>query len=109
MDAEQNLSDIFAVMYNYGRLWHTLSIGLLAELNGELAFSASEANTLDAGGGYQSGPSLPIWTSGLTTLSRTTSFLRRLPQGYITEKRSPLATQMRRSGIKRGHFWIGDG
>jgi peptide/nickel transport system substrate-binding protein len=46
IDAEQNIGDIFAVYYNYGaQPWHTLVLGMMAEENGELAFTASKANT----------------------------------------------------------------
>ncbi|KLU39103.1 MAG: ABC transporter substrate-binding protein [Limnochordia bacterium] len=113
LDAEQNLSDIFAVMYNYGKApWHTLSIGLLAELNGELAFSASKANTLDAEWlGYQSGPSLPILDKWLDYAIENNyipyaDFLK----DYITEEEiAARYANAKKWYQEKGHFWIGDG
>lgn len=113
IDAEQNLGDIFAVYYNYGTApWHTLAIGMLAEMNGELAFTASKANTLDAEWlGYNAGPSLPILDKHLDHAIATNylpyeSFLRE----YISEEEVASRYANAKAWYQeKGHFWIGNG
>ncbi|HHY15056.1 MAG TPA: ABC transporter substrate-binding protein [Firmicutes bacterium] len=113
IDAEQNLGDIFAVYYNYGTApWHTLVLGMMAEMNGELAFTASKANTLDAEWlGYHSGPSLPILAKHLDKAIETNflpyeSFLSQ----YISEEEIALRYANAKKWYQdKGHFWIGNG
>ncbi|MCK9524745.1 MAG: ABC transporter substrate-binding protein [Limnochordia bacterium] len=113
IDAEQNLGDIFAVYYNYGTApWHTLVLGMLAEQNGELAFTASKANTLEAEWlGYNMGPSLPILDKWLDHAIETNY----LPyESFLSQWISEEEIASRYANAKawyedKGHFWIGNG
>ena len=113
IDAEQNIGDIFAVYYNYGAApWHTLALGILAEMNGELAFTASKANELDVEWlGYNSGPSLPILDKWLDYAIENNY----LPwEGFLKDFISEEEVAQRYANAKawyqeKGHFWIGNG
>ncbi|NLM53718.1 MAG: ABC transporter substrate-binding protein [Firmicutes bacterium] len=113
LDAEQNLSDLYAVMYNYGKQpWHTLALGILAEINGELAFTASKANTLDAEWlGYQSGPSLPILDKWLDYAIETNYVpYAEFMKDWITEEEiASRYANAKKWYQEKEHFWIGDG
>lgn len=113
IDAEQNIGDWFAVYYNYGaQPWHTLVLGMLAEMNGELAFTASKANTLDAEWlGYNMGPSLPILDKWLDH-AIDTNFLpyAEFLGEFISEEE--IATRYANAKAwyqDKNHFWIGNG
>lgn len=113
MDAEQNLGDIFATFYNYGTApWHTLALGVLAEMNGELAFSASKATAMNVEWlGYNSGPSLRILDKWLDYAIENNylpyaSFLK----DYIPEEEiASRYANVKKWYQEKGHFWIGNG
>lgn len=113
IDAEQNLGDIFAVFYNYGaQPWHTLALGILAEMNHELAFTASKASALDVEWlGYNTGPSLPILDKWLDHAMETNylpyaEFLSQfIPEEEIAERYANAKAWYQ----DKGHFWIGNG
>ncbi len=113
IDAEQNIGDMFAPYYNYGaQPWHTLVLGMMAETNGELAFTASKANTLDAEWlGYNMGPSLPILDKHLD-IAIDTNFLpyadflsQYIPEEEIASRYANAKAWYQ----EKGHFWIGNG
>lgn len=113
LDAEQNISDIFAVYYNYGKApWHTIALGMLAEVNGELAFSSSKANELECEWlGFEAGPSIPILAKYLDVAIEDNF----LPwPGFLNDYISEEEIQSRYANAKawyesKGHFYIGDG
>lgn len=113
LDAEMNISDIFAVYFNYGTApWHTLALGMMAEINGELAFSSSKANSLGAEWlGYHAGPSLPILKKHLDSAIETNY----LPyENFLSDFISEEEIATRYANAKawyeaKGHFWIGNG
>jgi len=113
IDAEQNLGDIFAVYYNYGtQPWHTLVLGMMAEENGELAFTASKANTLDAEWlGYNMGPSLPILDKYLDQAIETNylPYADFLSQWISEEEIATRYANAKAWYEAKGHFWIGNG
>lgn len=113
LDAEMNISDLYSVHYNYGKApWPTLALGLLAELNGELAFSASKANELDAEWlGYQSGPSLPILAKWLDYAIENNwlPYKDFLGQYISDEEIATRYANVKKWYEAKGHFWIGDG
>lgn len=113
IDAEQNLSDPFAVYYNYGNApWHTLALGILAEKAGELAFSTNKATAMGIEWlGYNTGPSLPILDKWLDYAIENNylpwaDFLME----YTTEEE--IATRYANAKAwyqEKEHFWIGNG
>lgn len=113
LDAEHNISDLFAVQYNYGKQpWHTLAIGMLAELNEELAFTATKANDLEVEWlGYQAGPSIRILAKWLDyAIENNWIPYEDFLSDYITEEE----IQERYANLKawyqdKRHFWVGDG
>ncbi|NLJ75059.1 MAG: ABC transporter substrate-binding protein [Firmicutes bacterium] len=113
LDAESMAADLFPVEFNYGKApWHTLALGMLAEMNGELAFSVSKANKLEAEWlGFHSGPSLPILAKHLDeAIADGYIPYAKFLDDYISEEEM----QNRYANAKRwyeekGHFWIGDG
>lgn len=113
IDAEQNLGDMFAVYYNYGAApWHTLVLGIMAEMEGELAFTASKANSLDSEWlGYNAGPSLPILDKHLDKAIEQNylPFAEFLSQ-YISEEEIASRFANAKAWYQdKGHFWIGNG
>lgn len=113
LDAEQMVNDLFPAEFNYGKSpWHTLALGMLAEMNGELAFSVTKANEI--GGewlGFQAGPSLPILAKHLD---------KAIVDGYLPYgptlsqyiSKDEIATRYANAKAwyqQKGHFWIGDG
>lgn len=113
IDAEQNLGDIFAVYYNYGaQPWHTLALGMLAEMNGELAFTASKANALDVEWlGYNAGPSLPILDKWLDHAIETNylPYVEFLSEFIPEEEIASRYANAKAWYQDKGHFWIGNG
>lgn len=113
VDAEQNISDPFAVYFNYGNApWHTLALGILAEKNAELAFSASKATALDVEWlGYNTGPSLPILDKWLDyAIANNYLPWEDFLKDYTTEEE--IATRYANAKKwyqEKGHFWIGNG
>lgn len=113
MDAEQNLGDIFATFYDYGSApWHTLALGMLAEINNELAFSSAKATANDIEQlGLHMGPSLPILNKWLDVAIEDNylpyaSFL----SDYVSEEEIANRYANAENWYQdKGHFWIGNG
>ena len=113
LDAEQNISDLFAVYYNYGNApWHTLALGMLAEINGELAFTMSKADQINAEWlGYNTGPSIPILAKYLDQ-AIATNYLpyAEFLSEFIPEEEIALRYKNAKAWYEaKGHFWIGNG
>jgi len=113
LDAEHNISDLFAVNYNYGNApWHTLALGLLAEVNEELAFSASKAEELEAEWlGFETGPSIGILAKYLEKAAEENF----LPwPNFLNDYISQEEIASRYANVKdwynaKGHFYVGNG
>jgi len=113
LDAEHNISDLYAVHYDYGKQpWHTLAIGMLAELNEELAFTANKAKELDVDRmGFEAGPSIRILAKWLDwAIENNYLPYAEFLSDYITEDE----IQERYANLKawyqsKRHFWVGDG
>jgi peptide/nickel transport system substrate-binding protein len=113
LDAEYNISDLFAVHFNYGKQpWHTLAIGMYADAAGEIAFSASKASELNVEWlGFQGGPSMPILAKQLDKVLADGSipYAEFLSQ-FITKDEIVARYANAKAWYQaKGHFWIGDG
>ena len=112
LDAEWNVAT-FWPQYNYGEgSWHMLALGILAETDEELAFSADKADALEVEWlGYTSGPSLEILRSKLDTAIEENYIPYEATLGnFIT----PEEAAERYSNILdwyriQGHFWVNTG
>lgn len=113
LDAEMNVTDLFPLDPNYGKSpWHTLALGMLAEMNEELAFSQDKARKIGAEWlGFQGGPSLPILAKYLE---------QAIEEGYIPYENALGKYISKEEALTRynnakawyndkEHFWIGDG
>ena len=113
IDAELNVADPFATFYNYGaQPWHTLALGIAAEANGELAFSASKATSLDVEHlGYNMGPSLPILDKHLDNAIATNylPYAEALSEFIPKEEIASRYANAKAWYQDKGHFWIGNG
>jgi len=112
LDAELNVGGLFP-NYNQGPgAWHTLGLGILAESEEELAFSADKADALQVEWmNYIAGPSLEILANHLTE-SSAEGYIPYAPtlSEYITAEDA----QARWSNLQswyddKGHFWVGTG
>ncbi len=112
LDAEINVTSCWP-QFDYGEgSWHMLSIGMMADAAGELAFSESKADSLEVDQlGYVSGPSLDILEAKLDEA---------LADGFIpyeatlSEFMSEDEAATRYANLKdfyeeRGHFYVGAG
>ena len=92
--------------------WHTLALGIRAEVNGELTFSSDKADqTGETWLSMVSGPSLPVLdrhrreaaATGWVPFAETLGDMTR--DGGPDQRYSALAEWR----DQRGHYWIGDG
>jgi uncharacterized surface protein with fasciclin (FAS1) repeats len=112
LDAENNVTT-FWPQYNYGEApWHMLALGIKAETDQELAFSADKADVLEVEWlGYTSGPSLEILRAKLDTAIEETYIPYAATLGqFITAEEA----QARYANILdwyriQGHFWVNSG
>ncbi|MFQ5857476.1 MAG: ABC transporter substrate-binding protein [Anaerolineae bacterium] len=110
LDAEQNVVTWFPAQGPGA--WHTLGMGIRAEMNEELAFSSDKADKLEVEWmSYIAGPSLAILEKHLAE-AREEGFIPYAPTlgAYIT----PEEAQARWGNLQswydeKGHFWVGIG
>ncbi len=92
--------------------WHELALGVLAERNRELAFSASKADRLKVEWmSYISGPSLAILDRQLAAALKE-SFIpyRNVLSEYISPQEAAQRYEKLRAWRQtRGHFWVSNG
>jgi peptide/nickel transport system substrate-binding protein len=116
LDAEttvNNWGTFFFPFYNYGQgAWHTLGVDILAETNGELAFSSDKANLLEVEAiNMIGGPSLAILEKYMNQAADEvyipySSFLSQ----YITPEEAAARWANLKTWYERhGHFWVGTG
>lgn len=112
LDAELNVAGLFPSYAQGPGAWHTLGLGILAESNEELAFSADRAEALQVEWmNYIAGPSLEILSNQLTNAAAD-GYIPYAPTlgEYITAEEA----QARWSNLQswyadKGHFWVGTG
>ncbi len=106
-------------MYAYGGVelwpsipWHVYAIGILAEEEGKLAFSASKAEAKNVEWmNYVGGPSLEILKAELDKAAETGYIpFKELLGKYVTEEEAKARyANLQRFYKEHGHFWVGDG
>ncbi|MEZ4730670.1 MAG: ABC transporter substrate-binding protein [Caldilineaceae bacterium] len=112
LDAEQNVAGLFPAYGQGSGAWHTLGLGILAESEQELAFSADKADALQVEWmNYIAGPSLEILQNHLSEAGAD-GYIPYAPTlgEYITADE----VQARWSNLQnwydeKGHFWVGTG
>lgn len=112
LDAELSISTWFP-MYIYGPgAWHNLAVGVLAETNKELAFSADKADALTIEWmSYIAGPSLEILKKYLDQAQAQNylPYATALYQYVTPEEATARWTNLQAWYAARGHFWLGTG
>lgn len=112
LDAELSV-DTWWPYYAQGQgSWHALTLGLLADANGEAAFSADKADELQVEWlSYIAGPTVATMKTHLDTLVVTPTLLYAptmnlyVDAAEVQSRYANLAEWFR----KRGHLWIGTG
>jgi peptide/nickel transport system substrate-binding protein len=115
LDAENNVNDTTTWWpnYTYGPLsWHTNALGVQADADKKLAFSAAKADTNTVEWmGYASGPSLEI-LKGYLDASLTEPYIPYAPTlgEYVTaEEAAARYANLATWYEERGNFWVGTG
>ncbi|MCD5412224.1 ABC transporter substrate-binding protein [Thermodesulfovibrionales bacterium] len=112
LDAELNVSTWFPNYAQGPAPWHKLSLGILAEMNRELAFSSAKADYLGVEWmSYIAGPSMKILESRLRE-AIATAFIPYYPtmRKFVTaEEAVDRHKAMRDWHAEKGHFWVGSG
>jgi len=101
----------FAVIWN-DMPWHVYAIGILAETEQRLAFSADKANKLGVDWmNYIGGPSLKILEEVLNKAEETGYIpFEKFLSKYITkEQAKEVYSLLRKWYNEHGHFWVGAG
>lgn len=107
LDAEANVSTFFP-----GTAWPMLSVGVMADASGELAFSSDKAEALEIEwANYIAGPSLEILEANMNEAAAD-GFIPYAPtmseyvgEGEIAERWSNLQAWY----AEQGHFWVDQG
>ncbi len=115
LDAENNVSNARAAypMYTQGEApWHTLTLGWLAEANGEAAFSATKADALEVEWlSYIAGPTLDIMKTKLDEAQTavTIPYSPTLSQYITADEAAARYANLQEWHRRYGHFWVGAG
>jgi hypothetical protein len=122
LDAELVVADNQVNWYPHDNagpfVWHNCALGMLAEEDGELAFSQTKADTLEIDWtSFIDGPSLAILANHLTNVQDSTPHAdyRFLPYSNILSPYVPVGEIDARYGNlenwfdTKGHFWVGQG
>jgi peptide/nickel transport system substrate-binding protein len=112
LDAENNVTSLWP-QYSYGEApWHMLALGIKAETDGELAFSADKADANEVEWlGYTSGPSLEILRTKVDEAIEETYIPYAATLGqFITEEEALERYQNILDWYRiQGHFWVNSG
>jgi peptide/nickel transport system substrate-binding protein len=112
LDAENNVTS-FWPQYEYGEApWHMLALGIKAETDGELAFTANKADALEVEWlGYTSGPSLEILRAKVTEAIEESYIPYAATLGQFVTEEDALARYENILDWYRvqGHFWVNSG
>jgi peptide/nickel transport system substrate-binding protein len=118
MDSELNLSlsldqPVWFPYYEHGQgAWHNLAVGLLAEANQELAFSADKSDALEVEWtNYIAGPSIEILEGYLGQASdeNYVPYATTLGQFITADEAQARWYNLQEWYRTKGHFWIGTG
>ena len=113
IDAELNTADPFGILYDYGTApWHTLALGVLAEINGDLAFSSNKAEELGIEQlGYNTGPSIPVLAKWLDYAIENNylPWADFLGQFITEEEIAERYANLKAWYEEKEHFWLGTG
>jgi peptide/nickel transport system substrate-binding protein len=112
LDAELNVSDWFPMYARGPGFWHTVALGIMAETNKELAFSATKADALKVPWmDYTKGESLPILRKYLDEAIATNhipyapTLAAFLPAAEVRARYANLKAWYERVE----HFWVASG
>ncbi len=112
LDAELNVSTLWP-QYGYGEgAWHTIALGVLAEENQELAFTADKADALEIEWmNYVAGPSLEILAKYLDQAMADNYIpYANVLGAYITADEAKARWENLKAWYDaKGHFWVGTG
>jgi peptide/nickel transport system substrate-binding protein len=111
LDAEWLANSAAGFVYS-ATPWHTLALGILAESNGRLAFSADKAEKLKIERmSYIAGPSLRILEEYLqqAEASGYVPYEKALGQYITREQARQRYTALRQWYDKKKHLWVGNG
>ncbi len=112
LDAELNVTTLWP-QYGFGEgAWHMIALGVLAEANQELAFTADKADALGVEWmSYIAGPSLEILEKYLNqALEENYIPYANVLGEYITEDEAKARWENYKAWYdKMGHFWVGTG
>lgn len=113
LDAEFMYGEYMPVDINLGPIaWHTIGLGVRAELNKELAFSAHKANELNVTRmGFHTGPSLEILARHLQEAKAENwiPYAKALSEFIDAEEIATRYENISRWYAEKGHLWIGTG
>ena len=113
MDAEQSITTWWPY-FDYGQgAWHTLALGVMADANGEAAFSSAKAEASEVEWlSYIAGPTIEVLKGQLdamleegATMPYEPTFSQYVTADEMTARFENLSEWHRR----RGHFWVGTG
>jgi peptide/nickel transport system substrate-binding protein len=111
LDAENMVTSWFPV-YTYGTgPWHGIAIGVMAEADGKLAFSADKADELGIEWmSYITGPSLDILKDEVEKAAGGYIPYAATMGQYVTTAEAALRwSNLRKWYAIQGHFWVGNG
>jgi len=112
LDAEYIVETWFPYYEQGPGAWHNLTLGILAESDGELAFSAAKAEETETEWmNYIAGPSLPILATQLTQAlaEGTIPYQPTLGQFITAAEATERWTNLQAWYEAKGHLWIGTG
>ncbi|MEZ4835852.1 MAG: hypothetical protein R2873_28285 [Caldilineaceae bacterium] len=112
LDAEWNVAGLYPYLLRGPGAWHTFATGMMAESNGELAFSQDKAQQLEVEWmSYIAGPSLEILAKYMDQAAGE-GFIPYAPTlgEYISADEAAARWSNLQSWYgDRGHFWVGSG
>jgi len=112
LDAERSISTWFP-MYAYGEgAWHTIALGVLADIYKEAVFSADKADELSVEWlSYISGPSLQILKKHMdeSAASGYIPYAGVMGQYVTATEAATRWANLQAWYVKQGHFWVGSG
>lgn len=114
LDAEHCVSDIWPGYGTYEEFapWHTVAIGMLAEMNNELAFSKSKADSLGVEwADYMKGPSLAELAANLADAEDDVFIPYEAAMGDYVDAAEAAERYANLSAwyADKGHFWVSCG
>ncbi len=112
MDAEWYVGSWFPYYAQGPGFWHTLTLGIMAEEQNELAFSSSKADTMGVDWmSYIAGPSMPVLHDNLLEALANNYVPYEPTLGQYVTGAEALArwTNLDSWYREMGHFWVGSG